>query len=134
MATQQKRYKLKLNSIEKIEELLQEAYNEACKNIVEAQDQINRITTSVQLNEESLDAKTKYAKAMNDFILTKDKQISQKIAIAKLMNEICKSQGNMDDTNGIKYMTETLNLEEIRHALEEESANESKETKEYRLK
>ena len=35
-----KRFKVKLNSPEKIEELLQELYNEACKNIEEIQIQI----------------------------------------------------------------------------------------------
>ena len=35
MAAVKKRYKLRLNSLDKIEELLQELYNEADKNIVE---------------------------------------------------------------------------------------------------
>lgn len=90
-----KNYKLKLNSLEKIEELLQEMYNEINKIINEAQQQINKISTSVQLNNEGMDAKAKYAKAMNDFISTKDKALNKKLDIAKLMAEIWKHNGNM---------------------------------------
>lgn len=89
-----KNYKLKLNSADKIEELLQELYNEACKNIVEIQTQMNKIVNSVNLNEEIMEAKTKYAKAINDFIVNKDKAIGRKLEIAKLMTEIMKYNGD----------------------------------------
>ena len=85
-----KRFKVKLNSPEKIEELLQELYNEACKNIEEIQTQMNKVANSVQLNDEIMDAKAKYAKAMNDFIVSKDKAIGRKLEIAKLLSEILK--------------------------------------------
>lgn len=90
-----KNYKLKLDSKEKITELLQEIYDEACKNIEEAQREINRISMSTDLNEEIIDGKAKYAKAINDFIATKDKAISRKFEIAKLMTEIIKFNGNV---------------------------------------
>ena len=90
-----KRYKLKLNSVEKIEELLQELYEEADKNIVEIQTEMNKLSNSVELNNEIVDAKAKYAKAMNDFIINKDKAIGRKLDIAKLMSEILKYNGNV---------------------------------------
>lgn len=90
-----KRYKLKLNSVEKIEELLQELYEEADKNIVEIQTEMNKLSNSVELNDEIVDAKAKYAKAMNDFITNKDKAIGRKLDIAKLMSEILKYNGNV---------------------------------------
>lgn len=90
-----KQYKLKLNSKEKIEELLQEIYVEACKNIEEAQREINKIAMSTNLNEEIIDGKSKYAKAINDFIATKDKAISRKMEIAKLMTEVFKFNGDV---------------------------------------
>lgn len=92
---QLKRYKLKVDSKEKIEELLQEIYAEACKNIEEAQNEINKITMSTDLNSEIIDGKAKYAKAINDFIATKDKAIARKFEIAKLMTEIVKFNGNI---------------------------------------
>lgn len=95
MARGPKQYKLKLNSKEKIEELLQEIYVEACKNIEEAQREINKIAMSTNLNEEIIDGKSKYAKAINDFIATKDKAISRKMEIAKLMTEVFKFNGDV---------------------------------------
>ena len=92
---QLKQYKLKLDSKEKIEELLQEIYAEACKNIEEAQNEINKITHSTDLNSEIIDGKAKYAKAINDFIATKDKVIARKFEIAKLMTEVIKFNGNI---------------------------------------
>lgn len=90
-----KKYKLKLNSIDKIEELLQELYDEADRNIVEIQNEINKLTQSVQLSSEIMDAKAKYAKAMNDYVTNKDKAIGRKLEIAKLMSEIIKYNGNV---------------------------------------
>ena len=84
-----KKYKLKLNSPEKIETLLQELYNEACKNIELVQNEMNKLSNSMQLNDETTEAKAKYAKAMNDYITSKDKEI------AKLMSEIMKYNGNV---------------------------------------
>ena len=95
MAAVKKRYKLRLNSLYKIEELLQELYNEADKNIVEIQNQMNKLSNSVALNDEIMDSKTKYAKAMNDFITNKDKAIGRKLDIAKLMTEIHKFNGDV---------------------------------------
>ena len=90
-----KRYKLKLNSIEKIEELLQELYNEADKTIVEIQNNLNKLTMSMDLNNEIADSKAKLSKAINDYINSKDKAIGRKLEIAKLMTEIHKYNGNV---------------------------------------
>lgn len=121
-----KRYKLKLNSIEKIEELLQELYDEADKNIVEIQNEMNKLSSSVQLSEEIVDAKAKYAKAMNDYISNKDKAIGRKLDIAKLMSEIIKYNGDIkltvaegeipdwqEITNALIDNTEEANTENI---------------------
>lgn len=91
----QRKYRLKLNSIEKIEELLQELYDEADKNIVEIQNEMNKLAYSVDLSNEIMDAKAKYAKSMNDFMSNKDKAIGRKLDIAKLMSEILKYNGNV---------------------------------------
>lgn len=90
-----KNYKLKLNSVEKIEELLQELYNETNRMVNEIQEQMNKLSSSVSLNQEPMDAKAKYSKSMNDFLSNKEKAISRKLDIAKLMSEILKFNGNM---------------------------------------
>ena len=120
-----KKYKLKLNSTQKIEELLQELYDEADKNIVEIQKEMNKLANSVQLDQEIVDAKAKYAKAMNDFITNKDKAIGRKLDIAKLMSEILKFNGNVklavtegdipdwdEITNALVDNTNATNIEE----------------------
>lgn len=93
-----KTYKIKLNSVDNIQELLQEQYNEACSTIMQIQNGINKLTQSINLNDEAMDAKTKYAKAINDFITNKDKAIGRKLEIAKLMTEIVKYNGNVKKT------------------------------------
>jgi methyl-accepting chemotaxis protein len=90
-----KNYRLKLNSVNKIEELLQELYNETNKMVNEIQEQMNKLSSSVSLNQEPMDAKAKYSKSMNDFLANKEKAISRKLDIAKLMSEILKYNGNM---------------------------------------
>lgn len=127
MAKISKRYKLKLNSSVKIEELLQELYDEADKNIVEIQTEINKLANSVQLSEEVVDAKAKYAKAMNDYISNKDKAIGRKLDIARLMSEILKYNGNVQ-----KAVTEGSipDWQEITDALMDNSNNQNQEDNE----
>ena len=128
-----KKYKLKLNSSQKIEELLQELYDEADKNIVEIQNEMNKLANSVQLDQEIVDAKAKYAKAMNDFITNKDKAIGRKLDIAKLMSEILKFNGNVKlaVTEG-----DIPDWDEITNALvdNENTTNIEDETEKYHLK
>lgn len=126
-----KRYKLKLNSTQKIEELLQELYEEADKNIVEIQNEMNKLANSVELSQEIVDAKAKYAKAMNDFITNKDKAIGRKLDIAKLMSEILKYNGNVKQavTEG-----EIPDWTKITDALYETEKTQEEETIKYQLK
>ena len=126
-----KKYKLKLNSAEKIEELLQELYDEADKNIVEIQNEMNKLSNSVRLSEEIVDAKAKYAKAMNDYISNKEKAIGTKLDIAKLMSEILKFNGNvkMAVSEG-----EIPDWQEITNALVDNSEQEDDNVEKYHLK
>lgn len=126
-----KKYKLKLNSVEKIEELLQELYEEADKNIVEIQNEINKLTNSVQLNEEIMDAKAKYAKAINDYISNKDKAIGRKLDIAKLMSEILKYNGNVKQAIA---EGEIPDWQEITDALIDKTEEETDNVEKYQLK
>lgn len=131
MPIQIKRYKLKLNSVEKIEELLQELYNETCKNINDIQMQMNKLAESTPLTDEIMDSKAKFAKAMNDFIANKDKAIGRKLEIAKLMAEVYKFQGNVvQAVNEGNYSFS--NFEELKQRLIEEEQSEQKPDK-YKL-
>lgn len=127
-----KRFKVKLNSPEKIEELLQELYNEACKNIEEIQTQMNKVANSVQLNDEIMDAKAKYAKAMNDFIVSKDKAIGRKLEIAKLLSEILKYNGNLTKASENSDIFNNFKWDDLQKMAQEE--DDDNKPKEYRIK
>lgn len=127
--------KLKLNNLTVLEALLQELYDETSKNINEIQNEINRLSNSVQLNEEIMDAKVKYAKAMNDYSSNKNKALSTKLDIAKLMAEIFKFGGNIAKMN--KESEELPNwgdvISTINEMGEEKNVTDT-ETKIYKLK
>lgn len=127
-----KDYKLKLNSVEKIEELLQELYNETNKMVNEIQEQMNKLSSSVTLNQEAMDAKVKYSKAMNDFLSNKEKAISKKLDIAKLMSEILKFNGNMKAV----VQESEMDWDAFKDTLYESESTEQKqdETEKYELK
>lgn len=118
------RYKVKLNSIEKIEDLLQEIYDQACRQINEVQNEMNRLTNSTNLgaDEVTMDEKAKYAKAMHDFMGDKLKAISAKFEVAKFMGELVKKSGDVaavvNDKNFAKRSS--LNFEEIRNQLSDD--------------
>ena len=95
-----KKYKVKLNSKDNLECLLQELYDEACKNLVEIQNQMNKLTSSVQLNDEIMDGKAKYAKAMNDYLTNKNKAINTKLDVARLLSDVIKMQGSKKKDEG----------------------------------
>ena len=126
-----KKYKLKLNSIEKIEELLQELYDEADKNIVEIQNEMNKMSNSVQLGNEIVDAKAKYAKSMNDLITNKDNAIGSILDIAKLMSEILKFNG---DIKKAVSEGEIPDWQEITNALIDNTEDTDETVDKYRLK
>lgn len=127
-----KNYRLKVNSIEKVEELLQELYNETNKMVNEIQEQMNKLSSSVSLNQEPMDAKAKYSKAMNDFLSNKEKAISRKLDIAKLMAEIIKFNGNMKAV----IQESELNWAEFKDSLVEDETkkNDKDEVCEYQLR
>lgn len=119
-----KNYKVRLNSVEKIEELLQEIYDQACRQINEIQIEINKLTVSTNLgtDETTMDDKAKYAKAIHDYIGDKTKAIAAKFEIAKFMGELVKHNGDLNATandSSFKKRT-TLNLKEIRDVLNED--------------
>ena len=53
--------------------------DEADMEMNQAQEQINLLTNSSELKEESLDSKTKYSKAINDMLSIKEKMLKTKI-------------------------------------------------------
>ena len=93
-----KNYVVKLNSLEKVEQLLQEIYDQAVKHLNEIQNEMNKLSNSTNLAEITLEEKTKYFKAVHDLIGDKNKAIGMKFDIAKFMGELLKHHGDIDKT------------------------------------
>ena len=132
----EKRIQIKLNSNNKIEQLLQEAYDLTCKQINDIQNEMNKLSNSCNLSDVTIEEKTKYAKAMNDFMGSREKAITKKFDIAKLMAEIVKHNGDINDTlndkNAMKGMGTSFNIDELRRAVKEQMTEDNTNT--YQLK
>ena len=132
----EKRYKVKLNSIEKIEELLQEIYNEACRQLNQIQSEMDKLTNSIVLGSESItmEDKTKYAKAIHDYVGDKDKAIKSKFEIAKFMGEIVKHHGDINGAlNDPNFNKNTrLNIQSLKNVAM--SVNDDEDNNTYILK
>ena len=96
----EKKYKVKLNSIEKIEELLQEIYDQAVRHLNEIQMEMNKLQNSINLGQDgiSIEDKTKYVKAIHDFMGDKERALKSKFEIAKFMGELAKHGGDLGET------------------------------------
>ena len=128
-----KKYTVKLNNIDKIEQLLQETYNLACQQFTQIQGEINKIANTTILKDLDIDGKEKYGKIMNNYISLQQKSITQKFDIAKLMSEIIKNNGDIDGAlkDAAKAHT-SLDIKSIRDIVNK--AKESNDTQVYQLK
>jgi hypothetical protein len=90
-----KKQKIKTNDVNSLEGLIQETYNDACSNIVDAQKTINELVNSVR--PEDVDDATKIAKEKNNALKVKDSAIRIKLEIAKLQSDILKHKGSPED-------------------------------------
>lgn len=116
------RFKVKINDVNNIRDLLQEAYSLADEQIIQSQNEINKLSNSTKLQDEIMDAKGKYAKAINDYMSMKDKAISKKIEIAKLLTEIYKHNGNVNEAlNDVSTRGVSFDFSKIREIVNKES-------------
>jgi hypothetical protein len=125
------KFKIELNDLGNIRDLLQEAYMLADEQLIQAQNGINKLSTATKLHEEVMDSKAKYAKAMNDYMGVKDKAISKKMEIAKLLTEILNHNGNVGGAQeGISSVKQSFDITKIKEMVknmhEENSAEKTK--------
>jgi hypothetical protein len=120
--------KIELNDIQNIRDLLQETYRLADEQIVQAQNEINKLSVSTQLEQEAMDAKSKYAKAINDYLGMKDKAISKKIDIAKILTDIYHHNGDvkgaLEGGENIKNMD--FNFDDIKKMIDDSYVEKEK--------
>lgn len=89
------KYKIKLNDAPNLRDLLQETYMLADSQLVQSQNEINKLANATDLTDETMDGKQRYAKAINDYLNIKDRAIRTKLDIAKLMSEIIEHNGDV---------------------------------------
>ena len=128
----EKKVKIRLNSTEKVEELLQEIYDQACRQLVGVQNEINKLINSTNLADASIDSKAKYAKAMHDYHGDLNRALSTKVELVKFMGEIIKHNGDIEDAlNDQQFAKATkLDLSQLRAEL----TGEDNDTDSYDLK
>ena len=122
------KFKIIINDINNVRDLLQEAYRLSDEQIIQAQNEINKLANSTKLQDEIMDAKGKYAKAINDYMSMKDKAISKKIEIAKILAEIVKYNGNVQDALNDSAVAKNMSFDfsKIREIVNQDN-NDNKE-------
>lgn len=122
------KYKVVINNIDNVRDLLQQTYDLAEMQIVQAQNEINKLANSVQLQDEIMDQKAKYAKAINDYLKIKDNAISRKLEIARLLAEICKFNGDVGKalSEGNVSQNMTFDFSKIRSIVDGQSNKSNK--------
>ena len=121
--------KIEVNDIQNIRDLLQETYRLADEQIVQAQNEINKLSVSTQLEQEAMDAKSKYAKAINDYLGMKDKAISKKLDIAKILTDIYHHNGDVKSAmeNGENMKNMDFNFDDIKKMIDESYEEKDKD-------
>ena len=128
------KFKIELNNANNVRDLLQETYRLADQQLVQAQDEMNKLAKATRLQEEVMDSKQKYSKAMNDYLTIKDKAIRTKLDIAKLMTDIMNHNGDIKEAveqGGASNAT--FDLKKIKQMVSE-SYQEPDKTKTIELK
>ena len=112
------KYSVEINDVGNIKEILNIAYKHADEQLIQAQNEINKLSNATKLEQEPMDAKQKYAKAINDYLSIKDKAISKKMDIAKILSDIMLHNTNgkngiIDDKNGMQKSFDFSKIKEI---------------------
>ena len=125
-----KNFKVELNSADNLRDLVQNVIDLADTQINQAQNEIEKLKKSTDLTQEVMDGKSKYAKAINDYLSVIDKAMAKKIDIAKLLNEVMSHNGDikaaMEDTQKQGFNINALRSMIDDAMLKKEKSNETK--------
>lgn len=126
--------KIELNDRENLRDLLQEAYKLADEQIIQTQNEINKMANATNLQDEVMDSKAKYGKIINDYLGIKDKAISKKLDIAKILTDIYHHNGDLKGAleNGEHIKNMDFNFDDIRKIVDD-SLGEQEKTKKIQL-
>ena len=120
-----KKQQIKLNDSSAIEGLLQEIYNDACGNIVAAQNNINEMSNAAE--PEDVDDLTKIAKEKTSALKVKDSAMRMKLEVAKLQTDVLKHGGDTEKAVNEKACGKVSinDFKAVRRMMEENSKNDN---------
>ena len=125
-----KNFKVELNSADNLRDLVQNVIDLADSQINQAQGEIEKLKKSTDLTQEAMDGKSKYAKAVNDYLSLIDKAMAKKIDIAKLLNEVMAHNGDikaaMEETQKQGFNINALQSMIDETMLKKEKSNETR--------
>lgn len=126
--------KIEINDSQNIRDLLQEAYLLANEQVIQAQNEINKMASATALQDETIEGKAKYGKIINDYLGIKDKAIAKKIDIAKLLADILSHNGDKKSSIGADSSMKdmTFVFDDIRQIVDD-SLKEQEKTKKIQL-
>ena len=123
-------FKVELNSADNLRDLVQNVIDLADSQIKQAQGEIEKLKKSTDLTQEAMHGKSKYAKAVNDYLSLIDKAMAKKIDIAKLLNEVMAHNGDikaaMEETQKQGFNINALQSMIDETMLKKEKSNETK--------
>ena len=119
-----KNLKIELNSTDNLRDLLQMIMELADEQINQEKSEINKRSTN--LTEEAMDGKSKYAKAINDFLVTKNKATAQKIEVAKMLQDVIKYNGDLKDD--LENNNSGLDIGSLQDIVDKAMKNKDKES------
>lgn len=131
MAEQKKKYTVKLNNLDKIEQLLQETYELASQQYTLIQAEMNSLTNTTVLKDLDIAGKAEYSKCMTNYMKLQQQSVTQKLDIAKLMGEVMKQHGDVKKAIEAKKNDTTLDYGALKRLAKE--ANTSNNKEEYHL-
>ena len=132
---ERKKYNIKLNNLEKIEQLLQETYNLACQQHKQIQDEINKLVNTTEFDNLDIDGKEKYGKIMQNYMALQQKSIGQKFDIAKLLAEVAKHGGDVNGAlNDMKNTPSTLDIGKLRELAKNINTKDDGAAEKYNIK
>ena len=91
-----KKQSIRVNDSSSLESLMQETYNDACGQIIDAQKTINEMSNAAE--PEDVTDYTNLASQRTNALKIKDSAIKIKLELAKLQNEILKNNGDVSKT------------------------------------
>jgi hypothetical protein len=89
-----KKQDIKVNNSTSLESLMQETYNDACGQLLDAQKTINEMTNAA--DPEDVGDLSTIARERSNALKIKDSAIKIKLEIAKLQNDILKHNGDIE--------------------------------------